>query len=139
MEFIKTEWFKEQPVYVQKVFIDWWKPQEFDIYAYKEDLKPRRVTETDIEDVYNNELYNVKSRFAVPLFTEGQLRRFIEEKTLGINAIQFKGNKITISIYDNSKPLCFKEYKILGSNLLQAYWEVACKIATSCDMDLKEE
>ena len=61
--------------------------------------------------------------------TEGQIRKFIEDKTLGIDVMQFKGNKITIYIYDNNKHLCFREYKNLNENLLQAYWEVACKIA----------
>lgn len=69
------------------------------------------------------------SEFLCVLLTEGQIRKFIEDKTLGIDVMQFKGNKITIYIYDNNKHLCFREYKNLNENLLQAYWEVACKIA----------
>lgn len=137
MEFITVEQFQEQPKEVQKVFIDWWKPQEFDIYAYKEDLKPRRVTETDIEDIYNNEVYNVKSGFAIPLFTEGQLRRFIEDKTDGIVKLvqwhihdsQVSKRGYAIDILRKNEYHVTYHYKDLGEDLLQAYWKVACMIA----------
>lgn len=137
MEFITVEQFQEQPKEVQKVFIDWWKPQEFDIYAYKEDLKPRRVTETDIEDIYNNEVYNVKSGFAIPLFTEGQLRRFIEDKTDGIVKLvqwhihdsQVSKRGYAIDILRKNEYHVTYHYKDLGEDLLQAYWKVACEIA----------
>lgn len=137
MEFITVEQFQEQPKEVQKVFIDWWKPQEFDIYAYKEGLKPRRVTETDIEDIYNNEVYNVKSGFAIPLFTEGQLRNFIEDKTLGIvKLVQWHIHDSQVSKRGYSIDILRKnEYHVtyhckdLGEDLLQAYWKVACMIA----------
>ena len=134
MEFITVKQFQEQPVEVQKVFLDWWQPQEFDIYAYKEDLKPRRVTETDIEDVYNNELYNVKSSFVVPLFTEGQLRKFIEDKTsckLDATFFLWDGYTVEISKKYEEEGYCVsqKVFELLGEDLLQAYWEVACQIA----------
>lgn len=137
MEFITVEQFQEQPKEVQKVFIDWWKPQEFDIYAYKEGLKPRRVTETDIEDIYNNEVYNVKSGFAIPLFTEGQLRNFIEDKTLGIVKLvqwhihdsQVSKRGYSIDILRKNEYHVTYHYKDLGEDLLQAYWKVACMIA----------
>ena len=137
MEFITVEQFQEQPKEVQKVFIDWWKPQEFDIYAYKEDLKPRRVTETDIEDIYNNEVYNVKSGFAIPLFTEGQLRRFIEDKTDGIVKLvqwhihdsQVSKRGYAIDILRKNEYHVTYHYKDLGEDLLQEYWKVACMIA----------
>lgn len=137
MEFITVEQFQEQPKEVQKVFIDWWQPQEFDIYAYKEDLKPRRVTETDIEDIYNNEVYNVKSGFAIPLFTEGQLRRFIEDKTDGIVKLvqwhihdsQVSKRGYAIDILRKNEYHVTYHYKDLGEDLLQAYWKVACMIA----------
>lgn len=137
MEFITVEQFQEQPKEAQKTFLDWWKPQEFDIYAYKEDLKPRRVTETDIEDIYNNEVYNVKSGFAIPLFTEGQLRRFIEDKTDGIVKLvqwhihdsQVSKRGYAIDILRKNEYHVTYHYKDLGEDLLQAYWKVACMIA----------
>lgn len=137
MEFITVEQFQEQPKEVQKTFLDWWKPQEFDMYAYKEDLKPRRVTETDIEDIYNNEVYNVKSGFAIPLFTEGQLRRFIEDKTDGIVKLvqwhihdsQVSKRGYAIDILRKNEYHVTYHYKDLGEDLLQAYWKVACMIA----------
>lgn len=146
MEFITVEQFQKQPKEVQKVFLDWWQPQEFDIYAYKEDLKPRRVTETDIEDVYNNEVYNVKSGFAIPLFTEGQLREFIEDKLEQIH-YENDGRRIELDITHNNNFTRIEE-GVIGSNkgikrvewtienefgkkydLLQVYWQVACQIA----------
>lgn len=146
MEVITVEQFKEQPVEAQKVFLDWWQPQEFDIYTYKEDLKPRIVTETDIEDVYTNELYNIKSGFAIPLFTEGQLRAFIEEKLEEIH-YENDGRRIELDITHNNSFMRIEE-GVCGSikgvkrvewiienelgkryDLIQAYWEVACEIA----------
>lgn len=134
MEFITVEQFQKQPKEVQKVFLDWWQPQEFDIYAYKEDLKPRRVTEMDIEDVYNNEVYNVKSGFAIPLFTEGQLREFIEDKTgckLDATFFLWDGYTVEISKKYEEEGYCIsqKAFEHLGEDLLQAYWKVACEIA----------
>lgn len=125
MEFITVEQFQEQPVEAQKVFLDWWKPNIGDLATGRYEKIVAISSQRDIDAVrkYKGE------RYAMPLFTEGQLREFIEDKTLGIDVIQFKGNKITISIYDNSKPLCFREYKNLSDNLLQAYWKVACEIA----------
>lgn len=134
MEFITVEQFQKQPKEVQKVFLDWWQPQEFDIYAYKEDLKPRRVTEMDIEDVYNNEVYNVKSGFAIPLFTEGQLREFIEDKTgckLDVTFFLWEGYTVEISKKYEEEGYCVsqKAFENLGEDLLQAYWKVTCEVA----------
>ncbi len=132
MEFITVEQFREQPVEIQKVFLDWWKCDYGDLYYYNENplkYKDFEIINNDLEcEVYGDFDY-FKKTGVIPIFTEGQLRKFIEDKTDGIDIIQFKGNKITIYIYDNSKPLCFKEYKNLSDNLLQAYWKVACEIA----------
>lgn len=129
MEFITAEQFLKQDKEVQKVFIDWWEPSEFDVYSIKEDLSSHRVCKSDIEDYKNDELYNIKSGYCIPLLTEGQLRKFIEDKTnMNINLDYICsecGYSIVLTCYDrNSKP-----FIDLGNNILQAYWKVAIQIA----------
>lgn len=134
MEFITVEQFQEQPVEVQKVFLDWWNPSDGDIYL--DIYKNNNVIECChyIKFMNNEDVNNMKEDGdAIPLFTEGQLRKFIEDKTECKN-IELKGN-IESNQYDL---LCFKEiwsccgereYNKLGTNVLQAYWKVACMIA----------
>lgn len=119
MEFITVEQFKEQPSEVQKVFLDWWNNiiSEYDlvqdenrVMLYKDYLE-RGCIEND----------------SYPLFTEGQLRKFIEDKL----------NIKVQSMFD----LFSSEYALLinakgnmlartgTEDLLQAYWKVACSVA----------
>ena len=44
MKYIKAEEFLKQQKEIQKVFLDWWQPEEFDIYVNKE-LEKHRVTQ----------------------------------------------------------------------------------------------
>lgn len=137
MEFISAEEFLKQDKKVQEVFIDWWEPSEFDVYSIKEDLSSHRVCKSDIEDYKNDELYNIKSGYCIPLLTEGQLRQFItnnNEKSLRINWSSWNN-------YNNRKTFNYEfilsEWGEIGNvyevnyceDLLQAYWEVAVQIA----------
>ena len=137
MEFITAEQFLKEDKEVQEVFVDWWKPSEFDVYSIKEDLSSHRVCKSDIEDYKNDELYNIKSGYCIPLLTEGQLRQFItnnNEKSLRINWSSW-------SNYNNRKTFNYefilsgwgeigKVYEVNDcEDLLQAYWKVAVQIA----------
>ena len=84
--YISAEEFLKQPKEIQKVFLDWWQPEEFDIYVNKE-LEKHRVTQVDLEDDVCNYYLSVES---VPLLTEGQLREFIEDKTSELAKVQCK-------------------------------------------------
>lgn len=127
MEFITVEQFKEQPVEVQKVFLDWWKPSNGDIYL--DIYKNNNVIECchHIKFMNNEDVEHMKvDNDAIPLFTEGQLRKFIEDKL----------NIKVQSMFD----LFSSEYALLinakgnmlirtgTDDLLQAYWKVACMV-----------
>lgn len=132
MEFITVEQFQEQPLEVQKVFIDWWQPEIGDIFQFV-DFDNDDSTIGVISGKKQIKIAKQgKGEYRIPLFTEGQLRKFIEDKTNCKN-IELKGN-IESDQYDL---FCFKEiwscceereYNKLGTNVLQAYWKVACMI-----------
>lgn len=140
MEFITVEQFQEQPLEVQKVFIDWWQPNIGDIFDW---IKPKGEVNNDLRkmECCNSEniveitkcFKGIEEGNRIPLFTEGQLRKFIEDKTSCRNI------ELTINAESEEYDLfCFKEvwswcedreYNELGTNVLQAYWKVACMIA----------
>ena len=161
MKSISAEEFLQQPKEIQKVFLDWWQPEEFDIYVNKE-LEKHRVTQTDLEDDVCN--YYLKTEY-IPLLTEGQLREFIEDKTSELAKAQCKMKieyKTKDEIEENKRglnliPLQSQEgyfiqitstefrggimkFHDLGTDLLKAYWQVACKIAYGCsELKIEEE
>ena len=161
MKYISAEEFLKQPKEIQKVFLDWWQPEEFDIYVNKE-LEKHRVTQTDLEDDVCN--YYLKTEY-IPLFTEGQLREFIEDKTSELAKAQCRMKieyKTKDEIEENKRglnliPLQSQEgyfiqitstefmggimkFHDLGTDLLKAYWQVACKIAYGCsELKIEEE
>ena len=126
MEFILAEDFLKQDEKVQVVFLNWWKPSSGDLFQYR---KLFNVVDycsgTTIQPFYNS--YAVFKKDCIPLFTEGQLRKFIEDKTaMGtVNVDYLEGYRIKINIAINQS----KYYKDLGNDLLQAYWNVAVEIA----------
>ena len=126
MEFISAEDFLNQDEKVQVVLLNWWKPSSGDLFQYR---KLFNVVDycsgTTIQPFYNS--CAVFKKDCIPLFTEGQLRKFIEDKTaMGtVNVDYFEGYRIKINISINQS----KYYKDLGNDLLQAYWNVAVEIA----------
>jgi hypothetical protein len=129
MEFITVEQFKEQPVGVQKVFLDWWKPSNGDIYL--DVYKNNNVIECchHIKFMNNEDVEHMKvDNDAIPLFTEGQLRRFIEDKTGHKVDCCFYGEKYDINTCEDDG-LYIKKYEDIDDDLLQAYWKVACMVA----------
>ena len=126
MEFILAEDFLKQDEKVQVVFLNWWKPSSGDLFQYR---KLFNVVDycsgTTIQPFYNS--YAVFKKDCIPLFTEGQLRKFIDDKTaMGtVNVDYFEGYRIKINISINQS----NYYKDLGNDLLQAYWNVAVEIA----------
>lgn len=128
MRYISAEEFLNQNKEIQQIFLDWWKPEEFDIYVDRE-LEKHRVTQTDLEDDVCNYYLNTES---IPLFTEGQLRKFVEDKT---------DSKIIVhTSLEDKYHLGFNKYCseresgdysgiVYCDDLLQAYWKLACEIA----------
>lgn len=136
MEFISAEQFLKEDKEVQKVFIDWWKPKFGDLYSC-DNHRILKVIDEDIEselkedkDFLKHTIYcfnSLKDKI-IPLFTEGQLRQFIEDKT-GVEYIGLEHYlKTGYDIYVGD--MIFED---LGNDLLQAYWKVAVQIAKECE------
>lgn len=131
MKFIIAEQFKDQPEEVQKVFLDWWQPEMYDLYWYsfnKENEDGFILSCTNWEQITAIEKLKYKT---IPILTEGQLRKFIEDKT---------GGTLDVVYINESTPktYCIKIYKakesilelyITAKDLLNAYWRAACSIA----------
>lgn len=136
MEFISVEQFLKEDKEVQKVFIDWWKPSTGDLFKegkgkyalYKAVyISPNNIGDTDIFCALSEDRFYKKEK-VVPLFTEGQLRKFIEDKT-GVKYIGLEHYlKTGYDIY--VEDMIFED---LGKDLLQAYWKVAVQIAKECE------
>ncbi|MDC4242672.1 hypothetical protein NE398_21360, partial [Clostridium tertium] len=113
---------------VQKVFLDWWKPQSADLFKYKLLFN---VVDCLCGEAISpfNENYVVFKKDCIPLFTEGQLRKFIEDKTNGKVESYYAWDYYTIAIRNTGcggdDPQCDTE----ETNLLQAYWKLACMVA----------
>ena len=132
MEYIEANEFLNQNKEVQKVFLDWWTPSEGDLFMDVFDSGVIRIVS------YYDEKLNYIIPFSrefksyisdcIPLFTEGQLREFIEEElgsVLDINHYESDG----YSMYAIKGNKLIKKWEMLGCDLLQAYWKVAVKIA----------
>lgn len=127
MEYITVEQFLEQPVEVQKAFIEWWKANESEtdlvcLFLYNGNairLNWIKIQECNLEPISE----------IIPLLVEGQLRKFIEDKTysrVSVTRLPSLENKLTLSYINNTK---MKTYINLGFDLLQSYWKVATQIA----------
>ncbi|EES47947.1 hypothetical protein NE172_18210 [Clostridium botulinum] len=154
MEYISTEEFLKQSKEVQEVFIDWWKPSIGDLFSwikkddrYEHDLRKLECCNSDNIVEMTNSFKGTDDGDRIPLLSEGQLRKFIEDKTSGIIDIGYYGDSeggYEIKIYklDYKKDFIlddetgrFENYTFeeLGKDLLQAYWKVACEIASKED------
>lgn len=133
MEYISAEEFLKQPKEVEEVFIDWWS---------------KNKTISDIATIkINKEIWGVHilsdidlvvfeiGKDLIPLLTEGQLRKFIEDKTeckICLEYYKTTGYEVLLSDIEHNKENAeqFNNwYEDLGRDLLQAYWKVACEIA----------
>lgn len=138
MEFITVEQFKEQSKEVQKVFLDWWKSNisEVDLIGYIGKSKAYEECFPSLVRNINIKCFEIGIEIA-PLFTEGQLRKFIEDKSNGIVKLiqwhiedsQISKRGYAIDILRKNEYHVTYHYKDLGEDLLQAYWKVACMIA----------
>ena len=132
MEFITVEQFQEQPLEVKKVFLDWWKANlsESDLIGYigkskaYEDSFPSLVRNTAIK------CFEIGIEI-IPLLTEGQLRKFIEETTeckVSISPSLEGKYWIGYDKYADNEDgdLCRLVYR---ASVLEGLWRVACMVA----------
>lgn len=142
MEFISAEDFLKQSDKVQKVFLEWWRPSKGDLVSHIDNANDNNLNISIIVDYFsygeNWKKYPVKgynietnvtmdiSKNFIPLLTEGQLRKFIEDKTaLKLEITQFEDGEWNLSLYKNG----LRYIEIDDMDLLQAYWRVAIQIA----------
>lgn len=126
MEFITVEQFQEQPKEIQKVLLDWWQPEAGDIFQFV--TVDFNNDDSAIGVLGSEKQIKItqcgKGEYRTPLFTEGQLRKFIEDK---------KGEIVEIDLYCGGYSIVteYRKFELgnLGRDLLQAYWKVACEIA----------
>lgn len=126
MEYISAEEFLNQPKEVQDVFWDWWMPSKGDI-----NYSPVR-NGIEVVEIENNSFQRRKNGY-IPLFSEGQLRRFIEDKTDSKIIVQPSMEGKYHVGYDK-----YCEWSESGDysglvycyDLLEAYWKVAVDIAS---------
>lgn len=128
MEYISAKEFLKKPKEVQEVFIDWWRPSKGDI-----NYSPVR-NGIEVVEIENNSVQRRNNGY-IPLLTEGQLRKFIEDKTeckICLEYYKTTGYEVLLSDIEHNKENAeqFNNwYEDLGTDLLQAYWKVACEIA----------
>lgn len=147
MEFITVEQFKEQPVGVQKVFLDWWETNlsEVDLIGYIGKSEAYKECFPSLGRNVAVKCFEMGIEI-IPLLTEGQLRKFIEDKLEQIH-YENDGRKIELDIthnngftrilegvYGSAKGVKRVEWIIEDGwgkryDLLKAYWKVACSVA----------
>lgn len=144
MEYIKAEEFLKQSIEVQQVLRDYAEENfsRFDLVHVFDENKTFNITgvlDTRNDDINVGRVFfinncplwdSMQDPNIIPLFTEGILRKFIEDKTCGISSIRIKCNEVEINLYTNDSPTHIKRHSQLGSDLLKAYWKVVCKIAS---------
>ena len=123
MEYISAEEFLKQPKEVQRIFLEYFDHEKM----------------LFLDGVIYFETFKDEGKH-IPLLTEGQLRKFIEDKTgyidITLNDIADNtGNKnYEIECYPYILYEGFgdsKEFNVWATDLLQAYWKVACEIASN--------
>lgn len=138
MEYISAEEFLKQPKEVQEAFLNWWKPSIGDLFDDIIDNGVIRIV--SYYDKKSKHIIPFSREFksyiedCIPLLTEGQLRKFIEDKMECKIDITYNfgyGYDLELTKIDESEGNNFIEesFENLGENLLQAYWKVACEIA----------
>ena len=135
MKFVSAEKFLKLDKEVQKVFIDWWKPSKGDLYAWnylderENDLHKLQACTSELVIELTNDNKGINEGNRIPILTEGQLREFIEDIT-GYRMLSDYNDHEGYSVWLYCKEGELKnKYRRLGKDLLQAYWEVATKVA----------
>ncbi|BDR74281.1 hypothetical protein K144316041_p21200 (plasmid) [Clostridium tetani] len=143
MDYISVKEFLKQPKEVQKVLLDWWKPEVGDVYCslYNNNQPDNVMVINQCQFGLTIFKEDIK-KYGIPLLTEGQLRQFIEDETQGKMDILVNGIGIT-NEYIGYEFMCWssvdqckykKEYsfRVDAKDLLEAYWVVAILIIKGC-------
>lgn len=134
MDCISSKEFLKQSEKVKKALIEWWEPKYFDLIYYERGntfCGSNSFDNTvDIFDWNGKERNWIDKDKVIPLLTETQLRKFIEGNTgCKIDVNYYKNSGYDFYLYKQGNVYAFKTFLDLGEDLLQAYWQVAIKIA----------
>lgn len=134
MEYIEPKEFLKQPKKVQKELRNWWKPEIHDLFFRSFGDSPNSfLNGIYIGHIGDNETKNNATAYKdfLPVLTEGQLRKYIEDKICNskiTTEYYLEGYKIfMLDANNDEKPL--RDFETNETDLLKAYWQVACKIA----------
>jgi hypothetical protein len=127
MNFISSEEFERQPKEVQNVFLEWWKPLVGDLVYDRGSIVGVLVPVICIGQYKTN----IDKNKHIPLLTETQLRRFIEDKICnGKISTEYYESGYKIFVLDpNFDDKSFNDFETDKTDLIEAYWDVACQIA----------
>lgn len=138
MKFILVEKFNEQPLSVQNNLLDWWKMECGDLYIQRgmyDSGDPfatvmciNELLEGDIEGLWNEFKEGV-----YPLFTEDNLRNYIQEKVDCLLSVESspKGFIVKGTRYSDNSNTLVLDCNTHKSDLLEVYWVIACELANS--------
>ena len=136
MQYISAEEFLKQPQEARRVLKEWWKEnmQLYDLYK-----TTRKYSE--VFCIQNKQhLDNTKDFIdaIIPLLTEGQLRKFIEDKTEGTIDLYYTHmedkhyktiNKAKYLELSDLREIIFRMRFESDEDIFKAYWKCALKIA----------
>ena len=141
MDYISGKEFLNQSKEVQKVLLNWWQPNAGDLFNYKHRFYCVDYSQGTVISPLNNASINTvfNKKECIPLLTEGQLRKFIEDKTDAFMDIIIEDYKeecdellFRIEFWNNVKTTkCWEGNSSLmlwSKDLLQAYFKVAIEI-----------
>lgn len=136
MEYVSAEEFLKQPIEFKKVFLDWWNPEKGDILAVKSPFVPNEYEMDCILEVKQNVITTIcdfeydDKQALIPLLTEGQLRKLLEDKIKG--KIEYRRYNwdgwIEILLKDSIGYKTMREIRTEETEILKAYWKVICEI-----------
>lgn len=125
VRYITVEQFREQPENIQKVLVDWWEPQMYDLFVAS--VGELGDIESCIGDKHTSHVVQrSKGENRLPLFTLQQLWEFIEDKVNCFVTVDFIADEYWINTDDwwNKDEKCF-----FDEDKLQAFWKCACEVA----------
>lgn len=137
MEYINANQFLSQSKEVQNQFLNWWKPSIGDLYTYTIE------NEQDYSEVSCVTSLNVAKQternkgVRIPLLTEGQLRKFIEEYADCKVMIEYTScENIVVKMCQADEVTGLLRYKRKITfpkdkfDLINSYWQTAINIVT---------
>lgn len=114
MEYISADEFLKQPKEVQRIFLEYFDHEKM----------------LFLDGVIYFGTFKDEGKH-IPLLTEGQLRKFIEDKTRYKVEAPWHGCYDIYLVDQLTGQEVIKDYFNLDTDLLKAYWKVACEIASN--------